>query len=96
MIAWPGLADVHDDKFSDSPDGISSAFLFGKLDQYIHHLIKCTKMLDYAWTNCDCSAPIVGKVLSTVIALLYNLLSTSFQSNTVSDLYDTKNWKLRE
>jgi hypothetical protein len=32
----------------------------------------------------------VGKILSTVIALLYYLLSASFQSNTDSNLYDTK------
>jgi hypothetical protein len=61
-----------------------------QLGQYIHHLIKCTKMLGYAWTNRDCSGPIVGKVLSTIIALLYYLLSASFQSNTDSNLYNMK------
>lgn len=61
-----------------------------QLSQYIRHLIKCTKMLGYAWTNRDCSGPILGKILSTVIALLYSLLSTSFQSSTDSNLYDTK------
>ena len=61
-----------------------------QLGQYIHHLIKCTKMLEYAWKNRDCSGPIVGKILFAVIALLYYLLSASFQSNTNSDLFDTK------
>ena len=61
-----------------------------QLGQYIRHLIKCTKMLEYDWTNRDCSGPIVGKILSTVIALLYYLLSASFQSNTDPSLYDTK------
>jgi hypothetical protein len=61
-----------------------------QLVQHIHHLIKCTKMLEYAWKNRDCSGPIMGKILSTVIALLYHLLSASFQSNTDSNLYDTK------
>jgi hypothetical protein len=61
-----------------------------QLSQYIHHLIKCTKMLEYAWKNRDCSGPIMGKILFTVIALLYYLLSASFQSNTDPDLFDTK------
>jgi hypothetical protein len=61
-----------------------------ELVQYIHHLIKCTMMLEYAWKNRDCSGPIMGKILFTVIALLYYLLSASFQSNADSDLFDTK------
>jgi hypothetical protein len=47
-------------------------------------------MLQHAWTNRDCSGPIVGKILSTLIALLYYLLSASFQSNTDSNLYEMK------
>jgi hypothetical protein len=61
-----------------------------QMREYVRHVIQCTRMLDYVWTHRDTSGPVVAKILSTIIATLYYLLSVSFQLQHDSALYDLK------
>jgi hypothetical protein len=61
-----------------------------QMGEHVRHVIRCTRMLAYVWTHRDTSSLLVGKILFTVIATLYYLLSASFKSQNNSVLYDTK------
>ena len=61
-----------------------------QMAEHVSHLIQCIRMLDYGWTHPDASGPLTGKLLSTAFAILYYLLSASFQSQPNSDLDDAK------
>ena len=61
-----------------------------QMAEYVRHLIQCVRMLDYGWTHPGASGSLTGRLLSTVIATVYYLLSASFQAQPDSDLDDAR------
>ena len=54
---------------------MSQAVVPKQMGIYVRHVIECSRTLDYVWTRRDSSGPVTRKILSTVIATLYYLLS---------------------